>query len=115
MRVLVCGGRDYFDKARLFDVLDYYHREAGGFDCIIHGNAFGADSLADQWAKERGIEPLPFPADWVLYGRAAGPRRNEQMLRDGKPEVVIAFPGGRGTANMIGQARAAGVPVLEIP
>ena len=56
-----------------------------------------------------------FPADWIRHGRAAGPIRNEQMLREGCPDLVVAFhddPGlGRGTADMVRRALAAGVPV----
>lgn len=49
-----------------------------------------------------------------LEGKAAGPIRNQRMLDDGKPDRVLAFPGGRGTANMVKLAKAAGVPVHEI-
>jgi hypothetical protein len=115
-RVLVCGGRDYFDHARIWSVLDHYNAAAiGGFYCVIHGAATGADRLAGAWAAARGVVELPFPADWDRWGRAAGPIRNAFMLKEGRPDVVIAFPGGPGTANMIEHARKAGVPVLEIP
>ncbi|MGJ5032420.1 DUF2493 domain-containing protein [Bradyrhizobium sp. HKCCYLS2038] len=114
-RVLVCGGRDFSDAGYLFVVLDHYQREASGFECIIQGCARGADTLAGEYGDARGIYVLPFPADWERDGRAAGPIRNGRMLREGRPTLVIAFPGGRGTADMIHQARAAGVPVLEIP
>lgn len=114
-RVLVCGGRDFVDYARAHAVLDHYHAESGGFSCLIQGAARGADTLAAEWADARGIRVLPFPADWDGHGRSAGHIRNAQMLREGKPDVVIAFPGGRGTDNMIDQATRAGVPVLRIP
>jgi hypothetical protein len=73
----------------------------------------GADSLAAAWAMSRGIPTLAFPADWKKDGKAAGFIRNATMLRDGRPELVVAFPGGKGTAHMVNLARAAGVPVLE--
>jgi hypothetical protein len=82
-------------------------------DVIIHGAAPGADTLAGQWAADKGIPVEAFPADWEKHGRAAGPIRNKQMLDDGKPDLVVAFPGGWGTANMCKQAREAGVRVLE--
>lgn len=102
------------DGRRIRFVLDYYH-DSNPFSVVIHGAARGADTLAAEWARDRGIPVLPFPADWDSHPRAAGPIRNAQMLREGKPDVVIAFPGGRGTANMIDQAERAGVPVLRIP
>ena len=54
---------------------------------------------------------LAYPANWKKHGRAAGPIRNKQMLEEAKPDLVIAFPGGAGTANMVKQAREAGVKV----
>ena len=53
-----------------------------------------------------GVVVEEFKADWDKFGRAAGPIRNAQMLREGKPDLVVAFPGGRGTANMVAQAKA---------
>ncbi|MGX9443924.1 DUF2493 domain-containing protein [Nitrobacteraceae bacterium UC4446_H13] len=113
-RVLVCGGRDYVNGRRLRFVLDHYN-DGNPFSAVIHGAARGADTLASEWASNRSIPALPFPADWDNHGRSAGHIRNAQMLREGKPDVVIAFPGGRGTDNMIDQATRAGVPVLRIP
>lgn len=117
-RVLVCGGRDFTDAQRVFEVLDHYLIEARGFAVVIHGAAKGADMLAAAWAKFRDVpaEPYPIlPHDWTIHGKSAGPLRNKQMLQVGRPDVVIAFPGGNGTANMIWQAEQARVPVLRIP
>lgn len=61
-----------------------------------------------------GVKHLPFEADWHTHGRAAGPIRNRRMIEEGKPDLVVAFPGGRGTANMVNQARAAGIEVREV-
>lgn len=115
MRVLVCGGRNYQDRDWIFHVLDHYY-SARPFDCLIHGNATGADSIAGEWAWSR-VPVEAYPAPWELYGRAAGMMRNAQMLREGLPNLVIAFPGGTGTLNMKLQAtRALGKDrVLEIP
>jgi hypothetical protein len=55
-----------------------------------------------------------FPAQWDRYGEAAGPIRNAWMLEFGKPDLVVAFPGGRGTADMISKARKAGIEVCEV-
>ena len=114
MRVLVCGGRDYQDAARVFFVLDHYHAQRP-FSVVIHGAATGADSLAGEWATSRGVPVYAFQADWNLHGGAAGPIRNAQMISEGKPNLVIAFPGGRGTRNMRAQARECWIDVLDIP
>lgn len=112
-RVIVCGGRDYFDRRRLYAVLDMAH-EANPFEALIHGNAKGADQLADDWAAYRHVKTLTFTPLWEENGRKAGPIRNQKMLDEGKPHLVIAFPGGRGTADMIRRAEAAGVPVCKV-
>lgn len=112
MRVLVCGGRDYADGAKFDAVMDQVVHE--GITAIIEGCARGADSMAEIYGLTWSIPVIHFPADWDKNGKAAGPIRNKQMLIEGKPDLVIAFPGGRGTANMIEQAERAGVPVRRV-
>lgn len=107
-KVLVCGGRDFLNYPLVEETL-----EALAPDIIIHGNARGADSLADWYAESHNIPVDVYPADWGRYGRGAGPIRNKQMLEEGKPDLVVAFPGGAGTRNMIQQAKASNVEVIE--
>jgi YspA, cpYpsA-related SLOG family len=111
MRIIVCGGRDYQDRTSLFEALDDLHAEYG-IDLIIHGNARGADQLAGQYATDRGIPVHSYSPDWSL-GRKAGPLRNQRMIDDGKPDAVLAFPGGRGTDDMIRRACKAGLKVWQ--
>jgi len=113
MRILVCGGRDYADADRLAEVLDRVLAKHK-ITCLIHGGATGADELAHHWAINRGLEIEVFHADWNRDGHAAGPRRNARMLAEGKPDVAVAFPGGRGTADMVRRLIAGGVAVWEI-
>ena len=79
---------------------------------IRHGACgSGADSIADAWCVDNGVDVQPFPADWSR-GRRGGPERNRAMLTtEPRPIGVVAFPGGRGTADMVRAAEAAGVPV----
>jgi hypothetical protein len=81
---------------------------------IITGGAKGVDSAAREWCIINGVKHQEYAADWALYGGAAGPIRNKRMLKEGKPDMVLAFSGGRGTADMVEQARQAKVPVMEI-
>ncbi len=111
--VLVCGGRDFADYEYLCMVLDKLHAKIGTF-MLRHGAARGADSLAERWAESRGLPFEPCPADWDTYGRAAGPIRNREMLKDGAVSLVVAFPGGRGTADMVKAARERGIKALEV-
>lgn len=110
MIVLICGGRDYNDW-------DTFQREIdniNGITEIISGGAKGADRMAGQYAISEGIERRIFRAKWNQLGNMAGYVRNRQMLVEGKPDLVVAFPGGKGTAMMIKLAKEAGVPVIEI-
>lgn len=113
MRVIVCGGRDYADAATLVRVLDDLAR-AHSVEAVIEGNARGADQMAGFWARKRRIPNLKFNADWQRHGKAAGAIRNQEMLDKGKPDLVIAFPGGKGTADMVNRARVAGIGVIEV-
>lgn len=113
LRVLVCGGRYYDNRTRVFQVLDYYHNERG-IKRVIEGGASGADKLAGEWALSREVDCVICPAQWKKHGNAAGPIRNQRMLDKYKPDLVLAFPGGRGTAHMVSIAREAGVPVYEV-
>ena len=112
--VLVCGGRDFNDSALLYDALNYLHlRHRIGV--IVHGGARGADALAGRWANmTEKVLTAVYPAQWGAYGAAAGPTRNRQMLDEEHPDLVVAFAGGSGTANMVCQAIAAGIPVLQV-
>jgi len=113
IRVLVCGGRKYSDIGAVHRSLDAVHRRTP-IDAVIDGGALGADAIARAWAWDEEIETVTFVADWEKDGRAAGPIRNRRMLDEGKPDLVLAFPGGRGTANMMALARKAGVEVRQI-
>jgi len=59
------------------------------------------------------IPVIPFPPEWKRYGPKAGPIRNKQMLDEGRPDLVVAFPGGNGTNDMVKKAKAAGIEVIE--
>lgn len=110
MRVLVCGGRDYENYDRIREELE----DLGSISLLIHGGARGADSLAARWASENNIRVREFKADWEKYGKRAGPIRNAQMFREGSPDYVLAFKGGRGTADAVRRAKAANIFVREV-
>jgi DNA polymerase I-like protein with 3'-5' exonuclease and polymerase domains len=108
VKIIVCGGRDYANRALVWSTLDTIAP-----DVVIHGTTSGADTLAKRWAQKRGVTEKPFPAKWKLYGKAAGPIRNRRMLKE-RPDLVVAFPGKKGTANMVKQARRAGIEVRKV-
>ena len=110
MRALVCGGRDFNERDRVYRALDGARKRLG-LNHVIQGGARGADLLAKQWAETRGIPCDEYRAEWGRHGRAAGPLRNQTMIEVGKPDIVIAFPGTVGTADMIARAEKAAIPV----
>ena len=111
---LICGGRDFIDTPLFERAMGALIDELGTPGRIIDGGARGADTMAGAFARKIGVEHSRFHADWMGYGRAAGVIRNQQMLDEGKPDLVIAFPGGRGTADMVRRATKAGVAVRKI-
>lgn len=100
-RVIVAGGRDFADKDRLWYVLNAV---LSATDVVVSGVAKGADSLALEYARKRGLAVEEFPADWQGQGKAAGVIRNQAMAW--KADVLIAFWDGksRGTKDMIERA-----------
>lgn len=113
MRVLVTGGRDEKSRDYVWRGLDRAH--AGrGITAVAHGGASGVDTLAGEWAKRRAIPCVVYAAKWKEYGLKAGPIRNEYMLENFRPDYVIAFAGGKGTAHMVRCAERAGVKVVRV-
>ncbi|MGC4008838.1 MAG: DUF2493 domain-containing protein [Pseudomonas sp.] len=113
MRVLFCGGRGYDDELMVLTVMLSLH-EKTPITCVIHGGARGADTLAGETALALGIPIEVYLPDWARYGSAAGFARNRRMIIEGKPDLVVAFPGGRGTLNMRSLAVAYGVDLIDL-
>ena len=120
LRVLVCGGRDYSNVEQLYKVLDRVDGSwesadsTGPISTIISGHARGADQLAEKYANEKNIPLEIYPAQWDVYGKSAGVIRNQEMLDEGLPDLVVAFPGGKGTAHMVKIAQKANVMMLQV-
>lgn len=113
LTLLVCGGRDYRNAAKVEHVLHAVHARRG-IALLVEGGARGADAHARRWAQANGIAHARVDAEWHKYGNAAGSIRNARMLRDYPVDGVIAFPGGTGTADMVAKATAAGIKVMRI-
>ncbi|MBB4931818.1 hypothetical protein F4561_002638 [Lipingzhangella halophila] len=112
MRIIVTGGRSYIAHQAIRDVLATY--DATPPPILVHGAASGADRTAAQVATHvLGWPVEEHPADWKQHGRAAGPIRNAAMVSLGA-DILIAFPGGKGTADMTRRAQAAGIPVRRV-
>lgn len=112
-KAIVCGGRDFSDYKSLCKALDEIHRFYN-LVCVIQGGAVGADLLARKWAMENTVPYEQYDADWKTYGISAGFVRNQQMLDEGNATLVIAFPGGNGTFDMIKRAQKKGVELINV-
>lgn len=115
MKILVCGGRN-LDSSEVQNILD---RDlvlylSAPITRVIHGGARGADTGGAQWGRANRIPVSEYKANWDVYGKSAGVRRNQQMIDEGKPDYVVAFPGGRGTADMIRRAEQHNIPVIRL-
>lgn len=144
MRLLVCGGRDWWRLDRvplkpngMYDkdsaeykksreillyslkcidaIVPYDEGEMLSDVTIITGGAKGADEVGQEYAIVNWLPYEEYPAQWDKYGKGAGAIRNQQMIDEGRPTMVIAFPGGKGTADMVARAKKAGIPVVEVP
>lgn len=102
MKVIVCGGRDYENWQHVHSTLNELHK-ARKITHIIHGNAPGADTHGGCWARKNGVQEVVCASNWDKYGTRGGPIRNQAMLQL-VPDLVLAFPGGRGTSDMMRQA-----------
>ena len=125
IKVLVTGGRNFSDHDFLNSFLDNF-LSTNPIKLLIHGDASGVDTLAKNWAIKNNILHKPYPANWtdfsspciIKYGQfgkynaLAGNKRNKFMLEDSKPDLVIAFPGGSGTKDMVKISKKNGVPVI---
>lgn len=112
MKVLVCGGNDFDNRQLFFLTLDRIHEVRPITEIVEWGVPTGASLLARQWATLRSVPSVAVPADFDAYPKRAIVIRNKKCLRQ-KPDVVVAFPGGDGTSDMLIQAKKAGVPVFE--
>lgn len=99
-KVVVCGGRNCKDRKLVFDTLSQLHEEKR-FTQLAHGGAKGVDSLAGLWAIFNYVPVTVFLPDWIVYGKAAGVRRSVTMMQVFQPDILVAFPGGKGTNHTI--------------
>ena len=108
MNIAFTGGRNYNNYRAVEETMHLIGALRDDVDILV-GCASGLDSLVRQIAKGK---VTVFKANWNLHGKAAGPIRNGEMLESAN--LLIAFPGGKGTDNCIGQAVQLGIPVVYI-
>lgn len=111
---IICGGRAFRDYHGLCRCMSDLVARAGCPARVVHGDARGADKMAGEWGRSMSITVVPVRAEWAKEGQAAGVLRNQRMLDLYQPALVVAFPGGVGTRDMVRRAQRAGVKVAEV-
>ena len=122
MKIIISGGRHFNNVALLWRTLDELHGSVpGGIQLLVEGASddvtgpyVGADYWAHEWALARQVPALRRRAEWKKHGKAAGPIRNGEMLTRYLPDRLVAFPGGRGTADMMAKAERAGIFIQRV-
>ena len=113
MKLIVAGSREFNNyellKKSIQENFQWYEVEE-----IVSGTARGADTLGEQFAKEYNIPIKQFSANWDLYGKSAGYRRNAEMAN--YADALIAFWNGdsKGTMHMINLAKEKNLKVVII-
>lgn len=116
MKVIVTGGREYSNYELVSEILNIVFNELypGEATTLVQGGAKGADALAKRWAMENSVPYEEFEAEWSKYGKVAGFKRNQEMLEESGKCVVVAFPGGNGTYDMIKRTNRMGIQLYNI-
>ncbi len=106
MRVAVCGGKDFLAMHLISAVLFKVHR-ANHITELLIGNSRGVDEIVNDWAARTGIPVRHINSDWLSYGEDADDVRN-QLIIDERPDIIVLFPGGKRTNDLLNKAITAG-------
>lgn len=106
MRVAVCGGKDFLATYLIGSVLLRLHRDSHISELLI-GNCRGVDAIVAEWAERTGIPVSYYNSDWLSYGADADDVRNQTLLAE-RPDIIVLFPGGKRTNDLLNKAIEAG-------
>ncbi|WP_397446021.1 DUF2493 domain-containing protein [Polaribacter sp. R77954] len=114
MKVIIAGSRNFKDYQKLKRECSHFLQDKKNIVIVSGDHYKGADKLAMQYANEKGLNLIKFPAEWNKLGKAAGPIRNNKMAK--LADILIAFWDGksRGTQNMICLANQKGLKVKVV-
>jgi hypothetical protein len=134
MKIIVAGSRDCTDRKLIYEAIEEGIKELGKPTCILHGDCRGVDKIAEDWAKENGVNYISYPADWnnvkcqgalikervnpwtkkkEKYNANAGFQRNEKMAIDGEALISINIGNTPGTKNMVSLAKQYNLKIYE--
>jgi hypothetical protein len=111
MKIIIAGSRTFTDYKKLCEICDNILQDQTDVEIVSGAYYKGADLLGEQYAAEKGFRLTKFPADWKSFGRAAGPKRNEQMAN--YADALIAFWDGKskGTKHMIDLSKSSDLEI----
>lgn len=108
MKTVVCGSRTITNP----DLVAQAITESGfSITEIVSGHASGVDTLAERYARLNNIPLNVFPANWLRYGKSAGPKRNQEMADYAECVIAIWDGKSRGTKDMIEKAKSKGLQI----
>lgn len=113
-RIIIAGGRDIWDYEFIRQTIDYYTQNLGYDWMLVCGMGPGVDTVAHNICEYRGIPIDKHPANWTLYGNAAGPIRNREMAQNADALIAIWDGESIGTADMIKVAKELGLKVRVV-
>ena len=118
LRILICGDRNWKNKKIIYSSIKKIRNNMYNIECIIEGKAKGADIIGKEVAIFNKILFYEYPAEWIKYGIGAGMIRNQQMIDEGKPNLVLAFhnniENSKGTKDMIQRAKKNNIETVLI-
>jgi len=112
MRLLVTGGRHLDDVALIHRALILIHAQSP-LSVLIHGGHAILGAAVEDWARNMRLHVLRYPANWRELGKRAEGIRNDFMLADSRPDLVLAFPGGNDTRALVLGALRRGLRVFD--
>lgn len=118
MKLIIAGSRTFLNYLLLEKEVKQYlvdNCESDESIEIISGTCEGADQLGEKFAYKYNIPLVRIPAKWGLYGKSAGPRRNQEMAKIAT-HCIVFTSGSKGSTNMIGICQDLNIPckIIEI-
>ena len=112
MNVAIVGSRGFEDRSIISDSIIRLAQKYPDLT-IVSGGARGADTLGEEAARRLRVPVIVHLPDWATFGKSAGFKRNDLIVRDA--DMVLAFfapgPRSKGTSHTVAAAKIKGIPV----
>jgi len=105
MLVGIVGYREFDDFILFENYISEWELNNGKITKIISGGCRGVDSLAKEYAQKYKIDYLEYKAEWDLYGKSAGAKRNKKIVDSCDHLVAFLSSNSLGTKITIDMAK----------